>query len=38
MSRLYRVAVFVPAILAIMNVVLAVVASAGPCLPGDAGC
>jgi hypothetical protein len=35
MSRLYRIAILVPAVVAIMNVVLAAAAFAeeGPCLP-----
>jgi len=33
MYRAYRLAIVIPAILAVMNLVLAVAASASPCLP-----
>lgn len=38
MSRIYRVAIVVPTVLALVNLVLAAAAVASPCLPGDFGC
>jgi hypothetical protein len=40
MSRAYRVALafLVPAVFALVNVVMAARAAAGPCLPGEFGC
>lgn len=38
MFRAYRVLVVVPAVIAMLNLVLAIVAVAGPCMPGDFGC
>lgn len=35
---MFRLMLAVPAIFAVLNVVLAIVAVAGPCLPADAGC
>lgn len=38
MSRAYRIAIFVPAIVTLMNLVFAAAALAGPCPGGFPGC
>lgn len=37
MSRLYRFALLVPAVLLVLNA-LSMFVAAGPCIPGDWGC
>ncbi len=38
MSRAYRYAALVPALIALMSLALATLAAGGPCPPGDYGC
>ena len=38
MSRMYRFAVLIPAVISLLGLAFATLAAGGPCPPGDVGC